>query len=106
MSSYRCYFLDLSDRIGGVYEIDARCDLSALERARTLLTCEPQHFTAVEVWHGPRKVGLRLTLIPRAGGQECSTLSDAPSGGQARHRLSWCGAMPGFSTTNVVVNSI
>jgi hypothetical protein len=54
--SYRCYLLDNQNRISGVHELDAASDIAASERARTVLAGEPQHFTAVEVWNGARKV--------------------------------------------------
>jgi len=59
-SAYRCYLLDGRDHIGDVHEVNAMSDTVAIQRARAVLACEPRHFTAVEVWSGPRKVDYAL----------------------------------------------
>ena len=53
---YRCYFLDRANRIGGVHEIHAASDVSAMDVARTVLACAQEEYTAIEVWQGARKV--------------------------------------------------
>lgn len=55
MRSYRCYFLNQTNRIAGVEIIEAEADEDALIGAARLLGGQPR-YRAIEVWDGARRV--------------------------------------------------
>jgi hypothetical protein len=55
MRDYRCYFLNVNDRIDEVMELDCVCDDEAEIAANRLLAERPYHH-AVEVWQRRRCV--------------------------------------------------
>ena len=56
MPSYRCYILDVEDRIASVDSVEAENDAGALSKAALKIRVSPK-FPIIEVWQGRRIVG-------------------------------------------------
>lgn len=59
-TTYRCFFMDRSDRISGASVVSARNDHDAIGFAIAQLYQSAG--VAVEIWHGARRVALRPRL--------------------------------------------
>jgi hypothetical protein len=56
MFSYRCYVLDVEDKIVSVDSVEAEDDADALSKAALKIRISPK-FPIIEVWQGKRIVG-------------------------------------------------
>jgi hypothetical protein len=55
VQQFRCYFLDMRDRIVAAEVVDAADDQEAIELALAMLKARPRHYT-IEVWRGAKRI--------------------------------------------------